>query len=262
LNQAAQNRRALEQDLRRVIELEQLELHYQPQVDVRTGDITGFEALLRWNHPSRGLVSPLDFIPLAEETGLIGEIGAWVLKEACREAMTWPNQIRVAVNVSPVQLRHRAIELDVAAALGASGLPASRLQVEITEAVLMDDTEDVIAKLTQIRETGVTIAIDDFGTGYSSLSYLRAFPFDKIKIDKSFVQDICSCEATLAIIRAVNNLATSLGVTITAEGVETKDQLALLISERCREVQGFLFSKPRPAHELPALLDGRQRWAA
>ena len=185
-----QARRTIEIDLRRALALGEFEVYYQPLIALRTEKITGFEALLRWHHPERGMVPPLEFIPIAEEIGLIGQIGAWVLKQACLEAAKWPDDIQVAVNLSPAQFRHRAVVLDVVAALGAAGLPAHRLEVEITEAVLLQDTESNIGILNDLRSLGVGISMDDFGTGYSSLAYLQKFPFDKIKIDRSFVREL------------------------------------------------------------------------
>ena len=216
--------------------------------------MSGFEALLRWRHPERGMIPPSEFVPLAEDIGLINQIGAWVLKQACAEAKTWPAPLKVAVNLSPVQFKHQTLALDVIAALGASELPASRLELEITEAVLIEEIDATLSILNELRGLGVRIAMDDFGTGYSSLSYLRKFPFDKIKIDRSFIQDVAERPDTLAIVRAVTGLADSLGMSTTAEGVETEEQLDCLRAEGCTEVQGFLFSPPRPANEVPAML--------
>jgi diguanylate cyclase (GGDEF)-like protein len=247
-------RRTMEIDLRRALTLGELEVYYQPLITLKTQKISGFEALLRWHHPERGLVPPLEFIPLAEEIGLIGQIGAWVPKQACLEAAKWPDDIHVAVNLSPAQFRHRAVVLDVVAALGASGLPARRLDVEITEAVLLQDTESNIRILDELRNLGVRISMDDFGTGYSSLAYLQKFPFDKIKIDRSFVNELDRPES-IAIIRAVTGLGSSLGMKTTAEGVETERQLQKLKEEGCTEVQGYLFSKPVPAAQAAQLLE-------
>jgi EAL domain-containing protein (putative c-di-GMP-specific phosphodiesterase class I) len=216
--------------------------------------ISGFEALLRWRHPERGMVSPADFIPLAEEIGLISKIGAWTLRQACMEAVTWPGDIRVAVNLSPLQFKSRSLILDITSALAASGLAPKRLEVEITETVMLQDTDAVLQSLHQIRELGVRISMDDFGTGYSSLSYLRKFPFDKIKIDQSFVRDISEKADSMAIIKAVATMSAILGMDTVAEGVETDAQLAKIRFEGCTEVQGFLFSKPRPAHEISMLI--------
>jgi diguanylate cyclase (GGDEF)-like protein len=248
-----QARRRLEIDLRRALALEEFEVYYQPLITLKTERISGFEALLRWHHPERGMVQPMEFIPVAEEIGLIGQIGAWVLKRACLEAATWPHDIHIAVNLSPAQFRHRAVVLDVIAALGASGLPARRLEVEITEAVLLRDTESNIGVLEELRNLGVRISMDDFGTGYSSLAYLQKFPFDKIKIDRSFVNELDRPES-IAIIRAVTGLGSSLGMKTIAEGVETEQQLQTLKVEGCTEVQGYLFSRPVPAAQAALLL--------
>jgi EAL domain-containing protein (putative c-di-GMP-specific phosphodiesterase class I) len=249
-----QARRTMEIDLRRALALGEFEVYYQPLITLKTQKISGFEALLRWHHPERGMVPPLEFIPLAEEIGLIGQIGAWVLKQACLEAATWPDDIHVAVNLSPAQFRHRAIVLDVVAALGASGLPARRLEVEITEAVLLQDTESNIGILDEMRNLGVRISMDDFGTGYSSLAYLQKFPFDKIKIDRSFVKNLPERPQSIAIVRAVTALGIGLGMKTTAEGVETEEELQALKEEGCTEVQGYLFSKPVPAAQAAQLL--------
>jgi diguanylate cyclase (GGDEF)-like protein/PAS domain S-box-containing protein len=249
-----QARRILELDLRKALVLGQFELYYQPIVDLVTNKVSGFEALVRWNHPERGLVPPDEFIPLAEEIGLIVPLGEWVLKRACLEAATWPDNLSVAVNLSPAQLRSRTFVFSVVAALEESHLAATRLELEITETVLLQNTEAVLQALHQIRHLGVRIAMDDFGTGYSSLSYLRCFPFDKIKIDRSFVAELDGMNDSVAIIRAVTGLAGSLGMTTTAEGVETKEQLDILRTEGCTQVQGYLFSRPQPTGDIPALL--------
>ncbi len=249
-----QARRALELDLRQALSSGQFELHYQPLVALDTDRITAFEALLRWHHPTRGLVPPVEFIPLAEEIGLIVPIGEWVLHEACREATTWRDGVRVAVNLSPVQFRGQALVLTVAAALGASGLDPRRLELEITEGVLLQNSETTLLILHQLKDLGIRIAMDDFGTGYSSLSYLRAFPFDKIKIDRSFIADIATRADSVAIVRAVTSLGASLGIETTAEGIETPEQLERLRAEGCTEVQGYLISRPTPARNLPAML--------
>lgn len=249
-----QARRALESDLRQALVKNEFELHYQPLVNLSTNDISGFEALIRWNHPKRGQVPPGDFIQLAEEIGLIGPIGEWVLHQACLEAMAWPSTVKVAVNLSPVQFRNKSLAAAVVDALERSGLAPSRLELEITETVMLQDTEHTITLLQELRELGVRISMDDFGTGYSSLSYLRRFPFDKIKIDQSFVYDLDNGKDALAIIRAVTGLSSNLGMVTTAEGVETTKQLETLRSEGCTEVQGYLFSPPRPACEINELL--------
>jgi diguanylate cyclase (GGDEF)-like protein len=254
-----QARRALETDLRKALASAQFEVFYQPIVDVLTKEVAGFEALLRWHHPERGMVSPMEFIPLAEDIGVLGPIGAWVLKQACAEAAKWPKDISIAVNLSPCQFKSRALVLDVASALGTSGLAPHRLELEITESVLLQDTDATLAVLDELRGLGVRIAMDDFGTGYSSLSYLRKFQFDKIKIDQSFVRDLTDNPDSVAIIRAISALGTSLGMTTTAEGVETGAQLRMLEAEGCNEVQGFLFSKPRPAAEAIMLINSISR---
>jgi predicted signal transduction protein with EAL and GGDEF domain len=253
MDASMQARRLLELDLRSALARNEFELFYQPLVDLRTTEVNGFEALLRWNHPQRGTVSPGAFIPLAEEIGVITPIGAWVLKQACVEAASWPSHLTVAVNLSPVQFKGRALVLDVIAALGASGLAASRLELEITEAVLLQDTDATLATLAQLKDLGVRIAMDDFGTGYSSLSYLRKFPFDKIKIDQSFIRDLSSRPESMAIVRAVAGLGSTLGIATTAEGVETPEQLEAVKAEGCTQVQGYLLGKPLPASAIPGL---------
>ncbi|MGI9507764.1 MAG: putative bifunctional diguanylate cyclase/phosphodiesterase [Geminicoccaceae bacterium] len=249
-----QARRAMEFDLRQALNQEEFELYYQPLVNLSDDEISGFEALIRWNHPRRGRVAPDEFIQLAEETGLIGAIGEWVLHQACHDAMSWPQSIKVAVNLSPVQFRTPALIEAVTAALEMSSLDPARLELEITETVMLQDTEHTIGMLSSLRRLGVSISMDDFGTGYSSLSYLRRFPFDKIKIDQSFIYDLEHAQDALAIIRAVTGLSTSLGMTTTAEGVETSKQLATLRAEGCTEVQGYLISPPLPALEVTELL--------
>ena len=254
-----QARRELELDLRKAIDENQLEVYYQPQFDLRLDRISGFEALLRWHHPVRGMIPPSEFIPVAEEIGLIREIGAWVMRTACIETSRWPAPLRVAVNVSPVQLRNGDLCATVADALAVSGLEAKRLELEITESVMLSNNGGTRELMHQIRALGVQLAMDDFGTGYSSLMSLRNFPFDKIKIDRSFVQDLCSSPAGEPVVRAVITLGQGLGVRITAEGVETAEQLARLRMEACNEVQGYLISPPRPASEIPQIL---ARWNA
>ncbi|MCW5697741.1 MAG: EAL domain-containing protein [Bauldia sp.] len=249
-----QSRRLLELDLRHAAMAGEFELHYQAVVNVEANRIAGFEALLRWRHPRRGLVMPTDFVGIAEETGLITRIGEWALKEACREAAAWPDTIKVAVNLSPAQFTSPGLVDAVASALAASGLEPSRLELEITESVLLQDNRSTLATLHQLRERGVRISMDDFGTGYSSLSYLRSFPFDKIKIDQSFTRDLPSNPDSAAIVRAVAGLGNSLGMTTTAEGVETVEQLRVLRAEGYTEVQGFLFSRPVPGSRVPDLL--------
>jgi diguanylate cyclase (GGDEF)-like protein len=243
-------RRELELDLRHALANREFELYYQPLVNLQTNEITAFEALLRWNRPARGMVSPAEFIPVAEETGLIVPIGEWVLTTACKETVNWPDTVKVAVNLSPAQLKSRNLVKVVMAALAESGLPAQRLQLEITETLLMQNTFATLATLHELRKLGVQIAMDDFGTGYSSLSYLRNFPFDKIKIDRSFIQDLANGAEPLAIVHAVTGLAKCLNMISTAEGVETQQQLETLQAVGCTEMQGYLFSKPRPAKEV------------
>ncbi|MBR0800633.1 EAL domain-containing protein [Bradyrhizobium jicamae] len=252
----AQNRRLLELDLRKAIGAREFELFYQPIVNLADNRISGFEALLRWNHPTRGRVPPGEFIPVAEETGLITTIGEWVIRQACIDAKTWPSDLRVAVNVSPVQFRAKGLALIVTSAVANAGLIPDRLELEITETVLMHDNEETLATLRQLQVLGVRISMDDFGTGYSSLSYLRSFPFDKIKIDQSFVRDLINNPDSIGIIRAIAGLGQSMGVTTTAEGVETQEQLDQMRNEGCTEVQGFFYSRPVPVSEVASLLSG------
>ncbi|MCK1527669.1 EAL domain-containing protein [Bradyrhizobium sp. 182] len=244
------DRRQLEIDLRHAIAHGGLEVYYQPCLGLNDDHITGCEALVRWRHPERGMVSPAEFIPIAEDTGLINEIGEWVLATACRDAAIWPDDIRLAVNVSPVQFKSGTLALKIMAALAASDLPASRLELEITEAVLIRDDEAALAILHQLRAIGVRIALDDFGTGYSSLSYLHRFPFDKIKIDRCFVEDIAGPDGSASIVQAVVNLAAARRMTTTAEGVETEEQQRLLRALGCSEMQGYLFSAAKPADKM------------
>jgi EAL domain-containing protein (putative c-di-GMP-specific phosphodiesterase class I) len=255
MDAVVQARRAVELDLRSATLLQQLELHYQPVVCSRTRRVTGFEALLRWRHPTRGMVPPGEFISVAEEIGVIVPIGAWVLHQACAEAATWPDHLAVAVNLSPIQFRSRALESTVADALRTSGIAPQRLGLEITESVLLEDSQSTLSILHAIHALGVRFALDDFGTGYSSLSYLRSFPFDTIKIDRSFVGDLQRRDECIAIVRAVTGLGRSLHMNTIAEGVETEEQFAILAAEGCTEIQGYLFSKPVPAGALPALID-------
>jgi diguanylate cyclase (GGDEF)-like protein len=246
-------RRQLEIDLRHAIAHGGLEVYYQPCLSLKDDRITGCEALVRWRHPERGMVSPAEFIPIAEDTGLINEIGEWVLATACRDAAGWPDDIRLAVNVSPVQFKSGTLALKIMAALAASNLPASRLELEITEAVLIRDDETALAILHQLRAIGVRIALDDFGTGYSSLSYLHRFPFDKIKIDRCFVSDIAGPDGSASIVQAVVNLASARRMATTAEGVETEEQQRLLRALGCSEMQGYLFSAAKPADKVMEL---------
>ena len=239
MDQRARARRSLELELRQAISDGGLEAYYQPVVNIEDGKISCCEALLRWRHPERGMISPAEFIPIAEDTGLINQLGLWVLNTACAEAANWPDHVRVAVNVSPVQFRSQTLALNVAAALAACGLAASRLELEITEAVLIRDDEAALDMLHQLRKLGVRIALDDFGTGYSSLSYLQRFPFDKIKIDRSFIRDIAGAGASSSIVQAVVNIAAASDMTTTAEGVETEQQRNLLLHPRLHRDAGL-----------------------
>jgi len=259
----AKARLTLERDLRQALVDGSFELHYQPVVDLNSDEVTGCEALLRWRHPQRGMISPGDFVAVAEETGLIVELGEWVLRTACAEAATWPHHVRLAVNVSPIQLKCPTLSLKVAGALAASGLAANRLELEITEAVLIRDDEMALAILHQLRELGIRIALDDFGTGYSSLSYLKRFPFDKIKIDRCFVSDVAEIDGSSAIVQAVVNIAAARNITTTAEGVETPEQKEMLRRLGCTEMQGYLFSAAKPSAEVKRLFgtDRESVWA-
>jgi diguanylate cyclase (GGDEF)-like protein len=251
-------RRRLERDLRQAMSGGELEVYYQPCLSLHSNEITGCEALVRWRHRERGMVSPAEFIPIAEETGLINQLGEWVLATACKEAATWPDDIKLAVNVSPVQFKSGTLALKIMAALAASGLPANRLELEITEAVLIRDDETALAILHQLRAIGVHIALDDFGTGYSSLSYLQRFPFDKIKIDRCFVDDIAEPSGSSSIVQAVVNIAAARNMTTTAEGVETEEQQRLLRMLGCSEMQGYLFSPAMPAAEVKQLFSAHR----
>jgi diguanylate cyclase (GGDEF)-like protein/PAS domain S-box-containing protein len=262
MDASAKAKLAMEQDLRQALADGGFEIHYQPLVDLAHNEVTGCEALLRWRHPERGMISPAEFIPVAEDTGLINELGEWVLRTACAEAASWPDHIRLAVNVSPVQLKCQTMALKIAGALAASGLAASRLELEITEAVLIRDDETALAILHQLRAIGVRIALDDFGTGYSSLSYLKRFPFDKIKIDRCFISDIAEIDGSSAIVQAVVNIAAARHMTTTAEGVETPEQREILRSLGCTEMQGYLFSAAKPGLEVRKLFGPRRERAA
>ena len=259
MDEQLQARRALELDLRRALAAGEFQLYYQPLYNLGDDRVTGCEALLRWNHPERGMVSPADFIPLAEEIGLIVQLGEWVLREACREAAGWPGHVRLAVNLSPAQFRDRGLVRTVISALAVSGLPAERLELEITESVLLQDNAANMSMLHDLKALGVRISMDDFGTGYSSLSYLRSFPFDKIKIDQTFVRDILKDSDALAIIKAVLDLGASLGIVTTAEGVETVEQLNALRDQGCAEIQGYFISRPAPASEIARMLNVEAR---
>jgi diguanylate cyclase (GGDEF)-like protein len=252
----AQARRNLELDLRQAVATGAFELHYQPLVNLKTGRISTCEALLRWPHPQRGMISPAEFIPIAEEMGLIVEIGHWVLRRACRDCVQWPASVHVAVNLSPIQFRHGNVMRAITDTLAASGLAPQRLEIEITESVLLQDTETTRAILRQLREFGIGISLDDFGTGYSSLSYLHNFPLHKVKIDRSFLSAVGANKRALPLLRNVARLIAELGMSVTMEGVETNEQLDLIMSEgNFDEAQGFLFSPAVPARELAALLD-------
>ena len=254
MDRRIKERRSMELDLRAALNDAEFRLHYQPIVNLQTGEITSFEALIRWQHPTRGLVAPSEFIPLAEELGLIVPIGEWVINRACADAVTWADHIKVAVNLSPIQLINKGLVEVVTRALARSGLPASRLEFEITETVLMQNTTVTLAALHQLRALGIHFSMDDFGTGYSSLSYLRSFPFDKIKIDRSFVKDISGEKNSLAIIRGITSLAASLNMITTIEGVETAEQLDHVRPLGCAEIQGYLFSPPKALEEISRLL--------
>ncbi len=254
MNERLQRRRVLENDLRQALASGEITLAYQPQIDSLSGKIIGAEALMRWTRLGEGPISPAVFIPLAEDTGVIGALGVWLLQEACREAAAWPAPMSIAVNVSPVQFRLGDFTATVRAALAASGLHASRLELEVTESILLNDTEETLAIFGELREMGVRIAMDDFGTGYSSLGYLQKFRFDKIKIDKSFVAELGNNMNSAAIVRAVVGLSQALGLTINAEGVENDEQIALLRAYGCQEMQGFRYWAPMPANELRELV--------
>ena len=253
LNERAQQRRQLESDLRLALERSEFELNYQPLFDLEQNRICSFEALLRWHHPKRGLVSPNEFVPVAEETGLIVQIGAWVIREACARAAFWPANVRVAVNVSAVQFHRGALNDTILRALAASGLAPERLEVEITESIFLEGGEATLRLLHSLRSLGVRIALDDFGTGYSSLSYLQSFPFDKLKIDRSFIQNLLTREGATAIVHAITELANALGMETTAEGVEETAQLMELRAHGCSSVQGYLFAEPMAADDVDRL---------
>ncbi len=253
MDDAAQVRRSVEVDLRAALSRDELSLHYQPLINLESGDTVGYEALVRWQHPTRGLVMPNDFVPIAEETGLIVQLGEWVIRNAVAEAARWPEQLSVSINLSPLQMKSGSLISTIVNAIAGAQVDPHRVEFEITETVLMHETEVNLATLHRLREIGVRIALDDFGTGYSSLNYLRSFPFDKIKIDRCFIENVDSREDCQAIVRAVTSLATSLGMVTTAEGVENIEQLDQLKIEGCTQVQGFLFSKAVPADELTNL---------
>ena len=270
MDELLQARLGMEADLRLALRRGEFELNYQPLYHLAEERVTAFEALIRWNSPTRGRVAPADFIPLAEQTGLIIPIGEWVLRTACAEAAPWPDHVRVAVNLSPIQTKNKNVVALVRETLAQTGLPARRLELEITETVLLQDTDAVMTMLHSLHEMGVKIAMDDFGTGYSSLSYLRRFPFDKIKIDRSFVSDLrgiqsgleegvpdalsAAAKSAATIVRAIVGLGANLGISTTAEGVETAQQFAQIRQKGCTEAQGYFISPPRPAHEVADLL--------
>ena len=252
LNERAQQRRQLETDLRLALERDEFELLYQPLFDLEENRICSFEALLRWHHPTRGIVSPTEFVPVAEDTGQIVPIGAWVIREACAQAAQWPDHVRVAVNVSAVQFHRGALNEGILRALADSGLAPNRLEVEITESIFLEGGE-ALRLLHSLRSLGVRIALDDFGTGYSSLSYLQSFPFDKLKIDRSFIQNLLTRDGAIAIVHAITELANTLGMETTAEGVEETAQLMELRAHGCSSVQGYLFAEPMTAADVERL---------
>jgi predicted signal transduction protein with EAL and GGDEF domain len=263
LDAEANQRRAVEMDLHGALANGEFELYFQPLFDLATRRFSTFEALIRWNHPTRGLVSPTDFIGIAEETGLIVPIGEWVLKEACRQAVTWPEDVRVAVNFSTVQFGTPGLKNQVFQALATSGLAPDRLEVEITESLFLESSGQILEALHGLKQVGIRIALDDFGTGFSSLSYLRRFPFDKIKIDRSFILELLKTREANAVVKAITDLAAALNMETTAEGVEEPEQVEALRAHGCTNVQGFLFSRPVPASEVLALIEANnQRHAA
>lgn len=254
MDERIQKRHELENDLRRAIMENQFELHYQPLFDLTRNEIEAFEALIRWRHPTRGLVSPAEFIPIAEQTELIKQIGKWVLRQACQDASAWPVEISVAVNLSSVQFTDSSLDGDVVEALARSSFAPERLELEVTESIILQDTELTLQILRDFKALGIRIAMDDFGTGYSSLAYLQKFPFDKIKIDRAFIDGINLNKDFLAIVRAVTSLSQRLGIKTTGEGVETEAELACLRVEGCTQAQGYLISKPVPAKSVADLL--------
>jgi len=263
MNSRAREALALDSRLRDAVSQNQFLLHFQPQIDLRTRNIVGAEALVRWQAPERGLVSPAEFLPRAEKNGLILPINEWVLREACREAASWQRRglppLRIGVNLSSIQFQKQSVPLLVARILAETGLDPRRLDLELTESMLLEQTDDVVRDLQQLRELGVAISIDDFGTRYSSLTYVKHFPIDRLKIDQSFVRDLGSNPHDAAIVRAIVSLGHSLELAVIAEGVETAEQAAMLQAEECDEVQGYFFGKPMPAGEFVALVTGRQR---
>ena len=256
MDQQLREKRALQQDLRTAIVRDEIELHYQPQAHI-DGEITGFEALVRWRHPRQGMVSPGTFIPLAEESGIIIELGEWILRTACREAASWPWPLHIAINLSPVQFQHGDLPKLVHQVLLETGLSPARLELEITEGVLIGDFNRAVSVLRRLKALGVRIAMDDFGTGYSSLSYLQSFPFDKIKIDQSFIANLGRSQQAATIVRAVIALGRGLALPVVAEGVETEEQLKFLASESCNEIQGYFVGRPKPIADYAALVGRR-----
>jgi len=247
-------RRELITDLQRAMENGELEAYFQPQINLADDTISGFEALMRWRHPVRGMISPAEFIPIAEDTGLIVQMGEWILRESCKAAMDWPLPVRVAVNISARQLKSKGFASTLINTLATTGLPSNRLELEVTESVLLGEDDETLSALMRTKALGVKISMDDFGTGYSSLSCLRSFPFDKIKIDQSFVRSMADNEESESIVRAIVELADSLKMTTTAEGVETEDLIELLRSCGCTEAQGYFYGRPAPASEAKRLL--------
>jgi diguanylate cyclase (GGDEF)-like protein len=258
MEERAQARHSMAADLRRALPLRELSLVYQPQVSLKSHDVTGFEALLRWHHPQRGLVSPADFIPLAEELGLIVPIGEWVIRSACREAASWAQKLNVAVNVSALQLKNPDLITTIQAAIADSALDPARLELEVTESVLIGDHKSALDILLKVRDMGVRVSMDDFGTGYSSLSYLRSFPFDKIKIDQSFMRGHQSDPSGMAIVSAIAALGKALGMSTTAEGVETAEQMERVTAAGCTDIQGYLISRPLPPDQIGSFLRSYQ----
>jgi EAL domain-containing protein (putative c-di-GMP-specific phosphodiesterase class I) len=262
MDEAAKQRRLLEMDLRGALGKQEMRLHYQPLVDTSTGQTTGYEALVRWEHPARGIVMPSEFIPIAEDTGLIVQLGEWVVRQALDDLRRWPDHLGVSINLSPAQMRSAGLISTTINAIAKTGVNPGRICFEITETVLMQDSAANIETLHKLREIGVQIALDDFGTGYSSLNYLRSFPFSKIKIDRCFIEEIDSREDCQAIVRSVVSLAQSLGMETTAEGVERQEQVEHLRLQGCSEVQGYLFSKAVPVEQLSNLRPIDTRGAA
>jgi diguanylate cyclase (GGDEF)-like protein len=259
MNEEIKDRRQIEMDLREAIERNELELHYQPIIDLQRNVVTGFEALARWRHPVKGLVPPVVFIPVAEDSGLILPLGAWALREACRQAALWPEHLKISVNLSPVQFSTPNLFTVIETALAESGIAPHRLELEITERIFMEDSEKTLSALHRLKALGVRIAMDDFGTGYSSLSYLRSFPYDKIKVDRAFVSDLAEGTEHVVIVQAVVSIARALGMTTTAEGVETPGQRDFLKALGCDEAQGYLFSAPIPIEKVPGVI---AQWTA